>query len=448
MKFYTLIFKFILIFILSYQCLHAQTGMRFKDFSKKLEPYFEKELINDLEKKLPQGSDYQIWGWDVGDYSGDGNNDVAFAVKVLSDKQKVVQVYQFVDIDGFLTLVGQFPYEYFEMPLEVGIVIKLNTCYVMKKHKLYEWTVRGYRFVNGNMVLLDDFHTSKIENYTHESYKNYQNLVCTEKYIQLTDNKDKLKAKYLVIPSYPRGKRIYNGYNEFANVDDIDFVIKGAWYWKGPEDASFTVKSAYDAENLYMTVNIKDDIFVPLNCDSCIGDYIEVWFDLNSTAPNMDRFVTKTTNKITFRGKEEAGIYSIKIYPGNFLDKKSYVKEVSSTDDLEKYQKDAVNNIKTVAVLKDSGYALKFKIPFALFGFEGAPISKDKPTEIGCTVVFHDIDNEFRPEEETQLATSSFNSEYPSSYGSLMIIPSEQWYGEAVNIYTQDIIRYLIELGF
>lgn len=445
-------FEFIIlsvfIFLIAVGSTNAQSGMRFKEFAKKLEVYYEQDMIKDLEKKLPQGSDYQIWGWDVGDFSGDSLNDVAFAVKILGNKQKEVQVYLFSDIDGFLTLVGKYNYNYFELPLEVGIVIKQNACYVMKKHKMFEWSVFGYRFLNGNIVQLDEFKTSRIDNYTRDSYHNYQNLMNTEKFALTSNNDTKFKAKYLILPSYSRGKRIYNGFSEEATASDIEFVGKGAWYWKGPEDASFQIKSAYDEKNIYLTINVHDDIFVPIRCEKCYGDYLQLWFDISQFGRNTDKFVKINNDKVTFRDKEDEGIYSITIHPGDFLENKASIKEISSTDDLENYQKQEINNIKAVASLRDSGYTIKCKIPLAFLGYEGPPCSSGKIYEIGFTAVLHDIDNEFRPEEESEIASSSFNSSYPSSYGSLLFIPGDQWYGSSDNIYTQDIVRYLLELGF
>ncbi len=83
-----------------------------------------------------------------------------------------------------------------------------------------------------------------------------------------------------------------------------------------------------------------------------------------------------------------------------------------------------------------------------IFGFEAAPLEESKWTEFGCTIVYHDIDNEYRPEEETQISTSNFDSSNPMTYGSLLLIPQNKWYGEAENIYADDILKILFEQGF
>jgi hypothetical protein len=151
----------------------------------------------------------------------------------------------------------------------------------------------------------------------------------------------------------------------------------------------------------------------------------------------------KTTGK-----EEEKGIFNFKIQLGDFHEKKAFFKEVNSTERLYKFQKDASAWIKTAATPTPDGYSLKFRIPLLLFGFDGPPIEEKKFTRFGCTVVVHDIDNQYRPEEETQMATSVFESSQPSTYGSLVLIPQDMWYGEMINIYRDDVLKYLTELGY
>ena len=93
-------------------------------------------------------------------------------------------------------------------------------------------------------------------------------------------------------------------------------------------------------------------------------------------------------------------------------------------------------------------YQVKIRIPFLVFGYEKAPIKDDMITEFGCSIIINDIDNEYRPEEETKIATSVFNQNNPSSYGSLLLIPEGKWYGEVSNIYREKILDHLKDLGF
>ncbi|MFA7625779.1 MAG: hypothetical protein WCZ17_01920, partial [Candidatus Kapaibacterium sp.] len=135
------------------------------------------------------------------------------------------------------------------------------------------------------------------------------------------------------------------------------------------------------------------------------------------------------------------------VNPGNFLDKESEVK-IATSDDLTLEQKTESINIKAVSNLTESGYIVRFKVPFIFIGFAANPASKNNFVEFGATFVVHDYDNEFRPEEKTEIASSAFSQYDPSTYGSLVIVPHNKWYGESVNIYTEDIIKGLMEYGF
>lgn len=448
-KVFLLILITIAFFVLTSENLWSQTGMKFSEFRKKLTSYFDDELINDIEKLMPQGSAYNIWGWDVGDFSNDGHNDVAFAVRISGDKRKVVQVYLFVDIDGFLVNVGTYPYYYVDIPLEVGVVIRDNTCYVTKKNEQYNWEIIGYQYRDGNLNLKESYSTRRIFKYTYENTIDYINLRGKKRFVVTSNNQEEFLAKYQILPSYPRGRHIYQGFSNEIIVDRVENVGTGAYYWGGPEDASFRAKSAFDSDNLYITVKIFDDKFISSQCDNCYSDFLEVWFDVNLYQQNTSRFFKILDKSVDFVNKTDRGIYSIKIYPGDFTERKPYVKEVSSTDDLDTYQQEAANKIRVSSSLRNNYYLLKFKIPWLLFGFEKAPIDDNKLTEFGITIIYNDIDNEYRPEELSQIASSeNFINTNPSTYSSLVLIPDDMWFGESRNIFVEDIMKSLIDLGF
>lgn len=436
-----------LFFFMSSILCYSQSGMKFSELSKRLEQYFNKEMIADIQEQLPQGSEYTVWGWDVGDYSGDGNPDAAFTLRIAGEKGRTMQAYLFVDLDGYFVKVGQFPYQFVELPLEIGVVIRGNACFVTKKNKMYDWLIRGYRFDNGSLNHLDEFTTKRIGSQTYETYKNYENLTNTEKFINTRDNRTNFSANYTVIPSYPRGRLIYKGYTGEVNIDNVEYVPRGAFYWSGAEDLCYKVSSVYDNEYLYMTIRVRDDVIVPQNCDTCICDHVDVWFDITQSDSIRSRFSIMKGEEASVRDKAENGLFRFTIKPGNYIDKSAVV-QISATDDLEAFQKIASRNVVAISDIQDSVYIIKFKIPFVFFGLEGNPSENGKFVEYGCTISVHDYDNEFRPEEYTEKTTSKFDPKVPASYGALVIVPDGRWYGESKNIYQEDIQKVLIEYGF
>jgi len=429
--------------------LFAQSGMKFEELSKKLEPYFALELIEDIKSELPENGGYSIWGWDVGDFSGDGYYDLAISVKFHNDKSKTVKVFQFIDSEGFLTKVGQYDFKYFELPLEIGVSIKDNICFITQKRKLFDWEIIGYRFINGDLIKLDNFETYRIDPYTYEKYRNYQTCETREKYLLTKNNNVEFYANYISIPSYERGKMMYHGFANYITTSFPDFTVGGAFYYRGNEDASYSIKSNYDSENLYFTINIIDDEVVPTRCDSCKGDNIDLWFDLFPLIDSSNRFVKEINSKsISFRNEPDTGLYCISISPGDFMNKMPFVSNIKTTDEVKFDQKLSANKIKITSSLFDGGYRLKIKIPYEIFDIVIMPDLVDEMTSIGFTLIVNDMDNEFRAEETSQIATSKFIQNSPISFGELIFIPSKQWYGESNNIYKSSILKNLENFGF
>ena len=197
-----------------------------------------------------------------------------------------------------------------------------------------------------------------------------------------------------------------------------------------------------------MTIKIKDDNVVYDYYDFIPADNIEIWLDIKPPDNNEKDIVEALQNKNSLKTDEEKGIFNFKISLGDFLEKKAFVREVSSSDKLYKFQKEASAWIKASSSLSSDGYIVKFRIPLLLFGFDGPPIEEKKLTRFGCTVVVHDIDNRYRPEEETQIATSNFNPSESNTYGALFLVPQDMWYGEMLNIYRDEILKHLTELGY
>lgn len=422
----------------------AQTGMTFDEFKEKLTPYFANELIADIRQQLPLGTQYRVWGWDVGDYSGDGFPDVACAIRLASDKKRVMNVYLFVDIDGYLTNIGRFPYPFIDIPLEVGVLIKENTCYAIQKYEQAHWLMTGYRFEKGALLVLDSFSTLREQELVHESYRNFQSLYGYEKYTERRTNTEELHAEFLSIPSYPRSRYVYSGYAQDAVSNLVRFVPEGAYYWSGQSDAALRVRSAYDKEFLYFSIRVTDDKVITNEKEGDPSEKIEVWVDVHN---GENRLVRKRKRGPVFRTVADSGLFSFSITPGNFSTVQPSV-HISSTDEMDELQREQVDLVHALAAPADSGYTVKIRIPFRLLGFEGAPVESDSIVELGCSVVVHDIDNYFRPEETTLIATSHFESMNPASYGVLLLVPPHKVYGSATNIYVEPLAERLKSIGF
>ena len=422
--------------------------MPFSDMKLKLAPYFADELIADVEASMPQGASYRVWGWDVGDFTGDGYNDLALSIHILGTRKRECNVYLIADIDGFMMNVGEYRIKYVELPLEVGVVIKENTCYVVQKEKADHWVMRGYRYVSGSIVKVDEFISNKIERFAHEGYRNYQTLETRDKYV-FPNKRTAFETRYLTIPCYQRGRQVYAGIVPDVQVDKIRNVVDGAYWWKGSEDASFSARIVYDQSFLYLRVKVKDSTVVTGWCDTCPADRLEIWFDV--TPPDElggSRYIT-TLNKssIEIRTETDSGLYAFAVKIGDFQEVHPSIK-VRTTDELSVEQEDALAAVRVVTAQRADGYIVKMRIPFVLLEYDQAPLLENELIELGCTVALYDVDNEFRESETTTLATSAIQPLDPSTYGVISFIPDGLWYGETANIYADAILGALRELGF
>ncbi len=426
----------------------CQNGITFSEFSAKLENYFNKEMIEDITKQIPQNIKFTVWGWDVGDFSGDKNADLAFSLRVLQEKRKIVYVYLFVDIDGYLELVYQQPFEFFEIPLEVGISIRNNLCSITQKKKNDFWKIVSFTFDNGIIALVDEYTSERMEDYYLEQQIDYRRTEQRFKLVPLGGSSKNFETDFLFVPSYPRGVEVAKGYPSFAFARKTEYVVKGSYYWNGENDASMEIRSSYDNEYLYFIFDIVDDVFIPKLCDKCISDEIAIWFDFTPFKDSFERVFRKLGRKILPRDKASENVFKIEIVPGNFTDVLPFVKSVLADENLDEIQKQSITKIKVVANPSDSGFVLKLRIPFSLFGYETYPIEDTEPMRIGFTAIYKDIDNEFRPEEETWLTTSVFESNIPSSYGELVLIPDAKSFCFSKNIYLESILKTLEDFGF
>lgn len=439
------LFIIIFLFFLILETLHSQSGIRFLEFAKRLEPYFDESMIEDIRIQLPDTRDYFIWGYDVGDFSGDGNNDVALTLRMAQDRSRNMQVYLFVDIDGYFRLVHQETLQFIELPLEVGAAINDGKAYITKKNMQYNWDIYGYSFQNGNLILHDVFQTRRLEDLTYESYRNYNELSAREKYITLKNNRTIIEKNFLILPSYHRGRVIYSGMKDNILVNSIDNLLKGAYWWKDENDCSYNFSSAYDDEFIYFTVEVTDDSVVPQNCDTCIADHIQLWFDINNYNDG-DRYVVRKGNKISARESSKKGIYKFLIYTGDFVNLAPYCK-VITTEELNNDQKYEAKNIKVVSNLTKNGYIVKFKIPFSLLGINSPKYSKND-VELGFSLNVIDYDNEFRPEEFSELVLGDFRAFDTTTFSILKFIKENEWYGVSNNIFLDEIVKNLLKNGF
>lgn len=422
----------------------AQESITFEKLAELLDPYFAPELVADVKKALP-GTPFDVWGFDVGDYSADGYNDLIVSVRLKNDRKSEMQIFYFVDIEGILEVVRQETAKFFELPIEVGVTIGDGNAYLVFKRGEYNWEIYGRRYRDGVVMLVDRYTTDRNLALTHEQYRNYQTLECYDRFLRVRDDQELFRTDFLAIPSYRRGRHISAGFAQTVTAASSAYLVDGAYYWRGDGDLRIHARSAWDAQYLYYNIIVDDDEVVPVStAEDGIGDGVEIWLDMYGYGDRL----TTGSRKQDFRMTSDTNIYGLSISLGDLADKEPGV-EISTTNLFDDVQTRATSKVRAVASRVDSGWSLKVRIPFALFGYQTAPIDENNLLEVGSTVIVRDIDNQWRPEEETVMATSrNFNSAKPATFGAIMLVPPALHYGESENIFLDEVKERLQEIGY
>ncbi|GBD07633.1 hypothetical protein HRbin21_01463 [bacterium HR21] len=409
--------------------------MSFEELLPKLEAYFDPSLLADVRTQLPLGAPYEIWGWAVGDFSGDGYPDLALTVLVPRERQRRVRVYAFIDQDGFLLAVAVFPVPYLELPLEVGVAIRDTLCFVTQKHRNGVWSIRGYRYWFGNFVLWQE---QTLAGTSSEVVFRYQWL---QKHERRWRPDGKLLQRFsIVLPALHRRHQGFEEYARDAVCATVDYVPHGAYYWSGPEDASFRLRAAYDERFLYLALWVTDETVVTGRCDTCPADMLRFWFARPRTDTVSDRSRRKSARIVW----ERLGI-SLRL--GDFAERAPQL-----TLHSHRWEEIARSSLwrraKAVVSRRPHGYSAKLRIPLALL-LEHPDSLGSVPLRLPFAAELLDVDNDFRPEEGTTVCTSSdFQAEEVDTYAELLFLPPGQRYGESRNVFAEALLEELLRLGF
>ena len=431
-------------FLLSGASASAQESITWEALAELLDPYFAPELVGDVRKALP-ATPFDVWGFDVGDYSGDGYNDLIVSIRMKNDRSRDMKIYYFVDIEGIVDVVRQETAQFVELPIEVGVTIGDGKAYLIYKRVEGNWEIFGRQYRDGVVMLVDHYTTNRGEILTHETYRNFQELEGFDRYLRIRNDEEIFRNDFLTVPSYRRGRHISAGYAQTATATMSANVVRGAYWRENEKDLQVSLRSAWDPDYLYFNILVDDDQVEPRAYDNdSVGDRVEIWIDMY---PFRDRFLV-SSKRTDFRLQSDTNIYGLMIDLGDLADEAPDVK-VSTTNLFDESQTRATSKVRAFAARRDSGWALKVRVPFKLLGYETAPVDESMLLEIGSTVVVHDLDNPWRPDEVTVMATSNnFDNTKPATFGSLVIVPSSLHYGESENIFMGEVKERLEEIGY
>jgi hypothetical protein len=428
---------FILLLLLANTPLFPQSGSTIKEFEKKLSDYYDAELIEDVISTIGDNQS-RVWSWDIGDYSSDDHNDIACVVRYSKEKSRQCSVFFFVDINGTLTPVGSQSRDFVDSPLEVGVAIKNSSCYVTSKKEQFNWNIVGYKYRHGSFFESDTFSTSRIGNQTSESFKDHVQRRNSLHVFSTKTEETSFYHHYYDIPSFSKGEIINSNHAGPYIIDRADDVAVGAFYWKGPADASIhIIESFYDEKAWYVRASIKDDTLIDKICDTCIQDKLTIL--LSNILPSQ---TPEQTLKKQVIAKQQS--YMIEILPSFATPHESTILVQEQNSGYKKALSQASLNVKK----RKSGYDIFLSIPFqVLSGLDISGLGMEQRL-LGCSIILTDSDNQFRPEELTRIISSDYEMGNDDSLGVLTFYPKNAAIADVQSHFSKELSETLLQLGF
>lgn len=181
----------------------------------------------------------------------------------------------------------------------------------------------------------------------------------------------------------------------------IDQLTLGAERWSGPGDLSGTVRFAWDADNLYLAIERRDEAHVQANTGDALfrGDSIELWLDV-AVGEDYD---SATMSEDDFQ---------IVVSAGDFVARRAeaYVAYPLPTDT----NRNRLVQVRAAPLA--NGYTLEAAIAWQLLG-----VTAQAEGIVGYAVVLNDIDDPAIPDLQTQLSTTSQAPALnPARFGNLL----------------------------
>ncbi|MGD0339792.1 MAG: hypothetical protein ABSB78_13510 [Bacteroidota bacterium] len=430
----------------------VELSISFDQFSQEVGNIFSPDQIAFVRERLPLQHD--IYGFAIGDFSGDYLPDLAISVRTKELKGKKMKVYYFVSDEEQLLEVRRNILEFYDVPIEIGFTIENGICYTTQKKGRNYWTIRGYTYREGNFFLVDSYESTRKyirgsggSEVGYETTTNYRTLSTSEHYYSLGGEQSYLDAHYYTFPAYPIERNIHPFLYYVVRDTAMKYIISGKEYWSGRFDAGFESAAFYDDAFLYVFAWVIDDTVETRSQQWEECDHVQLWFDLNETG----KLTNSKTTTPNFRVIPDDDVLMVAIAPGNSEEDQQRVKVIFRSDTItqsvseylsQTVRQDAINEIRVLADRTIDGYALRIRIPFGLFG----GIERlHKP--IGYSLVLHDVDGHDSTAQVTELATSLFREWNPSTFGVLRLMFDNNYYGEVIDLNMAEMIRKLSNVG-
>lgn len=275
---------------------------------------------------------------------------------------------------------------------------------------------------------VDQFSTIRQKGQTIEQYRNVIQRRNSVHVFSTRTEETSYYHQYHDIPAYYGNGSIPFGLHNPIIIDAPDDVIKGAFYWKGPQDGSIRIEECrYNDTAVTLKLTILDDSIITTVCDSCLQDKVLIHLSPYSMIGNL----------IDTMSVKKDSIYTIALLPNSETPHISHM-HIQGT----------ITVLPIEYHTESNGYSMIATIPLMSIPFMDSSVPNKEKYIIGCTIEAIDIDNPFRPEEHSRIVTSDFEQGNSSTLGKLTFYPINTFDGELKSHITQQFVQTLQQLGF
>ncbi len=447
-------------------------------------------LAEQLQSLITDYADARVWGLAIGDFTNDSLPDLAISIYDHGKVGNIAHVYFFENVANQKLLpCFEKDISYVESPIEVGLTVEGSVVTITRRTGSEHWEQEGYSVESGDLTLIDRFETnaenvanatttSKPRELGHEVYRNYENLRSRESYFTGSSGDALLAESFITMPAYARSREIYPGYGHLLSDTSKDFILSGVGLRRDANDLSIrSLQTAYNDDYLYIAIRVRDDYVIGGQPKIESNDRVSFWFDTKFTGDRLNRdrrLLSMQGGFPTFRTTLDSLVsnitFALPAHPGK-VTQITY----STVNPLNPIEQDGLKNVIGIMSYDTgggvvNGYRLTLRIPFAFLGFETNPehayetpipstaiedtagltlhASITNAATLGFTALVYDIDDASRPTEVTIQATSKYEEGNPATFGTLVLEPSAQYYGEVHATYLDKLRAGMTSAGY
>ncbi|MCB2204239.1 hypothetical protein KQI65_05770 [bacterium] len=410
-------------------------SLEFAGFSEELQKIFSREKIQSIISKLPPNC--KIYGFDVGDYSGDDGMDVVVSTRDADARSREMRVHFFINEGAEFRVVNTLTRRFVLEPIEVGFSIERGRVLVTEKTGDFGWRMTGYAIRDRVFRRVYEWRTGRVPYRGRETAvaweraRDYMENLEDEHYFGSNTKRSFLRQKYYALPLFAAGSEPPKDIRQSIGDSTALMIVQGGSSWHGPEDCSLSVSGRYDSSNVYFDFQVRDDRLL-YNTDSDSSDFAALYFDLSRKPrirPGGDAQVYSPNTQfgvVVLMGDGEARGPVVELRGAKLA--RAHASSIS------------VNMQKHVDPF--APWHFEVTLPRALFADE----SSLPPA--GFVAVYHDVDYPANLHWVSLASTSrGYVADAPETYGRMHFVRDVRREWEWENLATRDLSRELRRAG-